>query len=108
MTYYNLHIKGKGFTYPQVVQNLIEHYTSEEQRKRLLQEWHTTSLQKAMHLNSSDSQVNVFHHMFSMLMRTQRQLHPDYHSDRFLRDRIVASVDPDKACRLILATQCTL
>jgi hypothetical protein len=39
------------------------------------------------------SQVEVFKMGYRTLSRTQRQLHKDYHSDRFLRDQLVVSAN---------------
>jgi hypothetical protein len=79
--------------YEQKIKMLQDEYTSEEQRNRLLRIWQRTSLLNEMRNNPGKSQLDVFKIVHRNLTKTQRQLHEEYHLDRFLRDQLVLSAD---------------
>ena len=82
--------------YREVIDGLISWFTSDEQRSRLLQDWQSTRLSKWLKKYPEKPQTAVFQELSAHLTKVQRQLHPDYRKDRFLKDAIVASADlPD-------------
>ena len=100
LAYYASHLKDAK-TYDEVVDGLISAYTSEEQRSRLLREWQTASLTAWMRKNPEMSEVAAFRDLFAYLNKIQRQLHPDYRKDRFLKDQLVTSADIPQVARAL-------
>ncbi len=93
---YNKNNLESVLTYSECVQRLFQTYTSDEQCNLLLQEWHSTTLSSLMALMASKPeklQMNVFKGACARLSAIQRQLHPEYHRDRFPRDQIVRIAD---------------
>ncbi len=80
-------------TYEAAIEGLVLWYTSEEQRTRLLREWQDARLTAWMRKTPEKSEISVFPDLSATLARIQRQLHPDYRKDRFLKDQLVAAVD---------------
>jgi hypothetical protein len=70
-----------------------DEFTSEERRNRLLRMWQGMSLRSEMGKHPEKSQVEVFKLVYRILTKIQRQIHPDYHSDRFLSDNMVISAE---------------
>jgi hypothetical protein len=92
LSFYAANVSGTK-TFDEIVARLHQEYTSEEQRSRLLRDWQKTSLREEMRNHPEKSQVEVFRIVCRNLTKTQRQLHEDYHNDRFLRDQIIMSAD---------------
>lgn len=92
LSYYNSSLKSLT-SYDACINGLSSWYTSEEQRNRLLQDWQNLKLSTFMTSNSEKSQIAVFRIVSSRLSSIQRQLHVDYHKDRFLRDQLVRCAD---------------
>ncbi len=84
LKYYNSNLRSCK-TYSECMERLTSWYTSDEQRNRLLQEWQGMCLSSMMGLYPSMSQVAVFINISAKLSSIQRQLHPGYHKDRYLR-----------------------
>ena len=59
----------------------------------MLSEWHSMSLSEAIRDNPDESEVSTFRSFVDKLMSLQHQLHKDYHTDRYLRDRLMTAVD---------------
>lgn len=100
LAYYASHLKGAK-TYDEVVDGLISAYTYEEQRSRLLREWQTASLTAWMGKNPEMSEVAAFRDLLAYLNRIQRQLHPAYRKDRFLKGQLVTSADIPQVSRAL-------
>ena len=84
---------GKSFTYQEVVNKFNGWYKSEEQRNQLLMIRQKPSLMKAMQSNPDHSEVDLFRQLVAKLTSFQRQLHPSYREDRFLRDQLIIGAD---------------
>ncbi len=96
--YYISHLKHLR-TYDEVITGLKSWFTSEEQRSRLLQVWQGMRLSAELAKNPEKSEMEVFRTMSAELSKIQRQLHPDYHGDRFMKDRLVTSDDLPQVAR---------
>jgi hypothetical protein len=92
MAYYAAHLKDVG-TYDELVDGLKLWYTSEEQRSRLLRDWHGARLSKWLQENPNKSEISVFRDLAACLSKIQRQLSREYHKDIFLKDQLVAAAD---------------
>ncbi len=92
LNYYNANLK-KCTSYSECIEKLRAWYTSDEQRNRLLNERQNMRLSTHMRLHPEKSHVEVFRDISSKLSSIQRQLHPYYHLDRFLRDELIRSAD---------------
>jgi hypothetical protein len=92
LSFFSAHLAGMQ-NFEAILQRLSDEYTSEEQRNRLLRIWQKTSLAASMRASPEKSELSVFKDVCRLLTKTQRQLHADYHKDRFLRDQIVIAAD---------------
>lgn len=71
-------------------------YNSEDKQGRQLTEWHNMSLTKTMEDRPGESQMSLFRSFAARLMSLQHQLQKDYHTDKYLRDRLMSAVEiPD-------------
>jgi hypothetical protein len=92
LSFYPANVSGMK-TVDEIVARLHQEYTSEEQRSRLLRYWQKMSLREEMRNHPEKSQVELFRIVCRKLTKTKRQLHEEYHNDRFLRDQIILSAD---------------
>ena len=83
----------RNYTYQEVIEDFRNWYTSEEQRSRLLLLWQKPSLTDAMRQDPERSELEVFRKLVDKLTSIQRQLHPSYREDRFLRDQLIIAAD---------------
>ena len=90
---YSRQYARKELTYKELIDAFRTWYTSEEQKKRLLNIWQTPSLTKELQLSPEKSELEVFQKLSDKLVRVQNQLHRDYHHDRFLRDQLIRAAD---------------
>ena len=102
LVYYASHLKDSKKC-DEVVDGLIAAYTSEEQRSRLLRERQTASLTAWMRKNPEISEVAAFHDLVAHLNKIQRQLHPVYRKDKFLKEQLVTSADILQVARALRA-----
>ena len=91
--HYSRQYAKKNMTYKELVDNFRAWYTSEEQKKRLLNIWQTPSLTRELQASPEKSELEVFQELADRLVRVQNQLHSDYHEDRFLRDQLIRAAD---------------
>ncbi len=98
LAYYSSNVSDSQ-TYPEALQRLINWYTFDEQRSRLLQEWHTLS--KKMRQSPEKSEIHVFRSMCTEVSKLQRQLDTEYHKDIFLRDQLVRCADTPEVVRAL-------
>lgn len=91
--HYSRQFAKKGMTYKQLVDAFRSWYTSEEQKKRLLNVWQTPSLTRELQAAPEKSELEVFQKLSEQLVKIQNQLHSDYHHDRFLRDQLIRAAD---------------
>jgi Reverse transcriptase (RNA-dependent DNA polymerase) len=100
LAYYAANLKDAE-TYDKLIDGLKEWYTSEEQRARLLREWHGARLSLWMKNHPDKSEISVFRYLAAHLARIQRQLNRDYHKDVFLKDQLVAASDVPTVIRAL-------
>ena len=98
--YYGKHLQNCQ-SYKEAVDGLLQWFTSDEQKARLLQEWQTTTLSAWMQRHPSKSQADVFRDLSAYLSKIQRQLHTDYLPDRFLKDQLVMCADLPEVSRAL-------
>ena len=91
--HYSRQFSKKEMSYTQLVNAFRSWYTSEEQKKRLLNVWQTPSLTRELQAAPEKSELEVFQKLSEQLVKVQNQLHSDYHHDRFLRDQLVRAAD---------------
>lgn len=84
--------RGRG-SFEEGMDTLRSWYNSNDKQARLLAEWQSLSLSSALEERPHDAEVTVFRAFVDRLMSLQNQLHPDYNTDRQLRDRLVNAVD---------------
>lgn len=101
-THFSHHYAKKAMSYKELTAAFRAWYTSEEQRYRLLQTWQRPSLSKAMQNAPDKSEMEVFREVSDELIKTQHQLHTDYHSDRFLRDQLLVCADIPRLKRSLI------
>ena len=80
-------------SFDDAMKTLREWYNSDDKKSRILSKWQSMTLSKAMSNAPEESEVTVFRQFVSKLMSLQHQLDPTYHSDNFLRDRLLTAVD---------------
>lgn len=86
--------KGKHcLTFDDGVELLRTWFNSSDKESRLLAEWHSMKLTDAMRETPDAPEVQVFREFVDKLMSLQHQLHEDYHTDRYLRDRLMTAID---------------
>ena len=91
--HYSRQFAKKKMTYAQLSDAFRSWYTSEEQKKRLLNIWQTPSLTRELQSAPDKSELEVFQKLSEQLVKVQNQLHSDYHQDRFLRDQLIRAAD---------------
>lgn len=64
-----------------------------EKKTRLLRDWKSMRLTDAMERDPNLSEISVYRPVVSKVMRTQKQLDPSYHPDRYLRDQLLISIN---------------
>ena len=62
---------------------------SDDRRARILSKWQSMTLLEAMADEPKESEVTVFRKFVAKLMSLQNQLDTTYHTDQFLRDRLL-------------------
>lgn len=88
------HRKGKDFkTFEQGMELLRSWYNSADKQGRLLTEWHGMSLTWSMEDRPDESQKTGFRSFAAHLVSLQNKLEKGYHTDRYLRDRLMSAVD---------------
>lgn len=80
-------------TYHDILTEMKEWYTSDQQRQRLLRKWQSIRLSKFMKETPEKSESDVFQKLSLELTQTQRQLSKHYRHDDFLRDQLIIAVD---------------
>lgn len=75
------------------IESLHRWYNSEENRYRILTEWQSMLLSKAMADILADSETSVFRTFVAKLMSIQNRLDNPYYTDGFPRDRLITAVD---------------
>lgn len=68
-------------------------YNSDDRKARILTKWQSMTLLDAMAEDPTESEVTVFRNFVAKLMSLQNQLDITYHTDQFLRDRLLTSVN---------------
>ena len=80
-------------TFEDGIELLRTWFNSSDKESRILAEWHSLSLTTAIREKPEESEVTIFRSFVDKLMSLQYQLHEDYHTDRYLRDRLMTAVD---------------
>lgn len=101
LSYYGSHVKGKVTNYKDALNQLLSWFTSDEQRSRLLSEWHETRLRTWFKRHPEKSQLSVFREMSARLSNIQRQLDTKYREDIFLRDQIITATNIEHVRRAL-------
>lgn len=68
-------------------------YNSDEKKARTLTKWQTMTLSEAFEADPESSEAAVFRTFVAKLTSLQKQLDTPYHTDNFLRDRLLTAVD---------------
>lgn len=92
LSYFSSKIEGCS-SYQEATMLLRRWYNSDEKRARILKAWQSMQLSDKMSKAPHESEVSVFRNFVARLMSLQKQLHPNYHSDEFIRDRLLTTVD---------------
>lgn len=71
---------------------LRECYNSDDRKARILTQWQSMSLSEAMRAEPDEAEVTVFRKFTASLMSLQQKLDKSYHSDTFLRDRLLTAI----------------
>jgi hypothetical protein len=100
LAHYATHLKDMA-TYDDLIDGLKLWYTSEEQRSRLLRDWHGARLSKWLDKSPEKSEIEVFRDLAAYLSRVQRQLSREYNKDIFLRDQMVIAADHPAVARAL-------
>ena len=95
-------IENQEESYEKARRALIKEYTSEEKKRRLLDEWRTVDLVDWNSRFAELSEVDVFKKCVDRLMQIQRQLDEHYQKDIFLRDQLIFSVSNIEDIKLAL------
>ena len=73
--HYSRQFAKKNMTYKELVDAFRSWYTSEEQKKRLLNIWQTPSLTRELQAAPEKSELEVFQKLSENLVKVQNQLH---------------------------------
>ncbi len=84
LNYYNNNLKDIS-SYAECVQRVFQVYTSDEQRNRLLQEWHGTTLSSLMALDPEKPRIEVFKNGLCSIVRYIEAIAPRVSPRRILK-----------------------
>ena len=91
----------KNDSYAEVLEKLKDHYTSEEQKGRMLTTWQSMRLTTFIQQNENLSEMDAFRQFTNKLNKIQKQLSSNYQHDFILRDQLILATDLDEIQRAL-------
>lgn len=92
LNYFANNSKSCG-TFDDAMRILRSWYKGDDRQARILSKLQEMRLTHAMNKNPDESEIDVFRKFVAELMALQYQLDESYHGYRFLRDRLLTTVD---------------
>ncbi|KAI0994350.1 hypothetical protein K3495_g13832 [Podosphaera aphanis] len=100
--YYYQHLRGRDYTFVQMVNMTRSHFETEEFRQEYLTKWRETTLTRVIRDYPDKSKLECLQIVIDELQRIQQGLSPDYQRENNLRDQLLNACRGIKECNMAL------